>query len=411
MQSRSSFRNGLKRRSKRDVDEFESNDWNEPCNDGDSDQCEAHPNTTAASFAIYIQHWGTNEERGQSGYSYNKDSFGKKGMCRTNKCLFNFHGFAAIMNGYISLLQAGAGKMFPVESFTLDDLLAAEYVKPFGDTYVLMELGLSALSLDHISSSQLSELGLYPLQPGTISLEALLEAGYINKDCFPTALGIAATKTRYIRNKDFSEFGCRPIDHSEISASHLQNAKYIIGAYLIVTPIGLSALNGGHLKLATLQRVGAFGHQSSLDNERDSMFNIHFKDIIRELIGAGYVHRKSLLVTNFGYLAVVQKAVKVEHLRRLNLWPSPTEITLDALISAHYVSSCGHLTKLGYSLLHARYYSIHWLTRLGVQISNSRHIFSHAIVYSHFSKPSSRRDEQAGFQDDESETVSCSSVK
>lgn len=381
MQPRSSFRNGLKRRSKRDDQQYVQDDEPESCNDNLGDACEPPVNLTSNVVQVASAELRLSYEHEPSFSTYNKKYLRENDMCgETSECLFNNKAFQVVISGQISLLQVGTQNLYSLQSFSFENLLSAGYIQLFGDVYLLTKLGLLALSIGHISTSRLTELNLYPLIPGSVSIEVLFNAGFVHKNCFLTAMGLSAVHMKYIENKHFTDFGCRPINPSQTSMSHLIIAGYITsGKYPLITPVGFAAMHTGHLRLNTLQGLGAFKYQSMFHNDRDSIPHTEHMEFLNHLVTSKYVYQENYLITYVGYLAVTHNAIKVEHLRHLKIWPCSKGVTINLLISAQYITSCGHLTQLGYSLLHAQYISIHLLTALGVHLSNQRHVFCQAL--------------------------------
>ena len=305
------------------------------------------------------------------------------GMCIPNTNLFTANAFAAIELGHITLPQLATLNLFPVQTIDTNILLNAGYLSTYGQANLLTALGLQASIFGHIVPSQLQALSLYPLQATTMTAETLIQAGYLTSDCIPTALGISALHIRYLPRNNLAAFGCQFADYSQVSMTNLIEAKYIYGASNILTPVGLAAMRTGFFSRETYQRLGIFPFGASIQAQSTEYVyqEQQRSTIINDLVHVGYLHPHNYLITGAGYYALTKDYFTIEHFRTLSLWPFTGTPSMNMFIAAGYTTYSGHLTALGYSLLHAQYFPSDWLPRLGIHIHDDFHIFHHALRY------------------------------
>jgi hypothetical protein len=311
------------------------------------------------------------------------------GMCAPNTNLFTANAFSALDLGHITLSQLATLNLFPVPSVDTDTLLNAGYITTFGQTNLLTALGAQASIFGHIVPSQLQSLSLYPLQEGLITSDILIQAGYLTKDCIPTALGLAALHIHYLPSNNFVSFGCLNKDYSQTTLLQLANARYIYGESNIITPVGLASILTGFFSKHFYQRLGIF--PLSVDAQTQSVDDIYQEQttqqaltILNDLVYTGYLQSNTYLLTGAGYYAITLKYFTIENLRNLNVWPCPSRPSINAFVSAGYATYSGHLTTLGYSLLHAQYYPYDWLPALGIHLHDEFHILYHALRHGGF---------------------------
>lgn len=390
MKSQASSRNALKRRSKRQFNPSDSDNTNTGCHSPSTNYCSRFRNgiTRYGALLHYAQNNVASHRLYTNGLT-NIGAFQNGGMCHMRSSLLTANAFSALAIGHITILQLSSLKLFPVKSITVDELLNAGYITTYNEVNLLTALGFLATSFGHISVSQLTDLNLYPLQAGTITADLLIQAKYLTADCYPTALGLAAIRIHYIQTTDFSEFGCQANDYSQVSLAQLTAARYIYGQFNILTPIGISALQAKYLPEKVFQQVNVypFGLHSQGqwvgDGSEDGnqLSNDQIVLLIHDLVQVGYLHANTNLLTNAGYHAIQTGYFSIELYRSLKLWPCPVSSASHNFLSAGYITYTGHLTELGASLLHDQYYSPEWLLRLGVHSQREYHGFHSAFVY------------------------------
>ena len=382
MESQASSRNGLKRRSKRQVRPLENDYTQSGCSLGSSESC-SHYLNGVSRYGLYLRYLANKFQAHRLFVNgmISTDALQNGGMCRAGSNLLTSNAFSALEFGHITILQLSSLNLLPVATLTVDELLNAGYIATYSDVNLLTALGFLAASFGHITVAQLTELNLFPLQAGTVTSDILMEAKYVNPDCFPTALGLEATRTRYIQTTDFSEFGCPVNDYSQVSLNQLSKAKYIYGQFHILTPIGISALQSKFFPVKTFQQANAYplGIHSqgqwvdSPSEEPNQYTEDRTASLIHNLVQVGYLHSSTYLLTSTAYHAIQAGYFNIEHFRSLKLWPCPMPSTINAFMSAGYITYTGHLTELGTSLLHAQYYSPEWLLKFGVHLHRYYH--------------------------------------
>jgi hypothetical protein len=123
------------------------------------------------------------------------------------------------------------------------------------------------------------------------------------------------------------------------------------------------------------------GQERERERERDPKITI-----VRELVAVGYFRAYTHFITAIGFYAVTHNYINKEYLSGLNLWPCSGELSMTAFLSSGYITYSGHLTSLGYALLHAQYFSIEWLAKLGIFVHDEFYLYHHALGYSGYLK-------------------------
>lgn len=308
------------------------------------------------------------------------------GMCVPNTNLFTANAFSAIDLGHITLPQLATLNLFPVQAVDANVLLNAGYVSTYGSATLLTALGVQASIFGHIVPSQLQTLNLYPLQTTGITADMLTQAGYLTSECIPTALGISALHIRYFSNANFGSLGCPLSDFSQASVSQLVTAKYVYGASNILTPVGLAALRTGLFTRETYQGLGIFPFNIGVQSQAaeyvyQETVQTQTTTLVNDLVHIGYLQPNNYLLTGAAYYAMTREYFSVEHFRSMNLWPCPGTPSMNMFVAAGYATYSGHLTTLGYSLLHAQYFPADWLPRLGIHVNDDFHIFHQALRF------------------------------
>ncbi|CAF1581884.1 unnamed protein product [Rotaria magnacalcarata] len=308
------------------------------------------------------------------------------GMCVPNTNLFTANAFSAIDLGHITLPQLATLNLFPVQTVDSNVLLNAGYIGTYGQTNLLTALGVQASIFGHIVPSQLQSLNLYPLQGASLTSETLTQAGYLTPDCVPTALGISALHIRYLSNANFASLGCPFNDYSQVSVSQLSTAKYVYGASNILTPVGLAAMRTGLFSREIYQNLGVFpfgmGVQAqSSEYVYQEQVQTQSSTVLNDLVHVGYLQPSNYLLTGAAYYAISREYFSIDHFRSLNLWPCTATPSMNMFVAAGYATYSGHLTGLGYSLLHAQYFPSEWLPRLGINVNDDFHIFHQALRF------------------------------
>lgn len=307
------------------------------------------------------------------------------GMCVPNSNLFTANAFSALTLGHITLPQLATLSLFPVQGIDMNGLANAGYISSYGQANILTGLGLQASIFGHIAPTQLQALNLYPLQGSALSAETLMQAGYLTSSCIPTALAISAIHIRYLPSNSFSSLGCQSADYSQVSITQLTEAKYVYGASNILTPVGLAAIRTGFFTKETFQRLGVFPFNVGLQGQSVEYAyqetQTQTSVVINDLVQIGYLQPNSYLLTNSAYYAITKGYFSIDNFRGLNIWPFAGTPTMNMFISAGYATYSGHLTSLGYSLLHAQYFPYDWLPRLGIHLHDDFQIFHQALHY------------------------------
>ncbi|CAF1215014.1 unnamed protein product [Adineta steineri] len=387
----SSLNNGqkqiIKRRSKRNTSStpfsFFSNQPS-PYINGDSSNCEQ----SAAGFAqvgVKVQKKMDDVEKnnlcviGRPSMSTLQNG----GMCGRNSNYLTTNGFAALCRGHTTISQLSTLNLFPVSFVDISGLRNAAYLNKVGQSTILSPLGILASLFGHILPSQLRPLNIYPLQNDMMTSGSLQNAGYLNSDCLPTALGCTASYIGYLP-KNYTTSACQTSDDSPMTVERLANAKYIHGPLKLITSVGIVAIINGVLSRDDFKNAGCYpfvsGDQTptSDDASQDQQTSL-----ISSLVHTGYFFSNNL-ISNFGYYAISRSYFTIDQFRDLNLWPYPGEPCMDSFIAAGYASYSGHLTTLGFSLLHAQYFSFDSLAQLGIQIHDDCNIHHHAMTYGGF---------------------------
>ncbi|CAF4961106.1 unnamed protein product [Rotaria sp. Silwood1] len=308
------------------------------------------------------------------------------GMCVPNTNLLTANAYSAIDLGHITLPQLAAVNIFPVPSIDTNTLISAGYINTVGQTNLLTALGLQASISGHILPSQLLSLSLYPLQTTSLSLDVLVQAGYLTNDCIPTALAISALHIHYLSMNNFASLGCQSTDYSQVSLTQLSDAKYVYGTSNVLTPVGLAALRTGIFSRETYQKIGIFpfgyGIQTqSTEYVYQEQQQTQTSVVVNDLVHVGYLQSNSYLLTGAAYYGITRGYFTIENFRDLNLWPFSGTPSMNMFVSAGYATYSGHLTQLGYSLLHAQYFPSEWLPRLGIHIHDDFRIFHQALRF------------------------------
>jgi hypothetical protein len=300
------------------------------------------------------------------------------GMCFPNSNLFTANAFSAIDLGHMTFAQLATLKLFPVRSLNANMLLIYNYINTYGQTNLLTSLGIQATIFGHIAPLQLQPLNLYPLKTLQLTLDVLVQAGYITNDNILTALGISALHIRYLSLKALSDLGCTN-DHSSVTLPQLEAAKYIYGTSKTLTSVGMAALSVGYFTIENYQNLGIFpysGISLGIDNQT----------LVDELVHVGYF-RENNLITSTGYYAYINRYFHMRHLNALKLWPCPIKPCLKDFVAAGYVSYSGQLTTLGNSLVNSQYIPIECLSKLGIRFHDIFHVFHSALCYGGYFDP------------------------
>ena len=304
------------------------------------------------------------------------------GMCMPSSSLFTSNGFAAIDLGHMTLPQLATLDLFPVKSVDTDILLRSGYLHPLEQTHLLTSLGLQGSISGHIVPSQLRSLNLYPLPAAALTYERLVQARYITRDCLPTALGISALHIRYISKSSFTLLGCPSGENSQLTLSQLSTGNYVHGRSNLLTPVALAAVRTGHVTVDIFEKLGLYPFNVKAQVSSSN---------IADLVHAGYLHPNTYLLTGVAFYAMSRGYLTTGHFLHLNLWPCRGPPSMDVFVSAGYATYSGHLTKLGYSLLHAEYFPHSWLSKLGIHVRDDFHIFHHALYYAGYASSDYRR--------------------
>ena len=303
-------------------------------------------------------------------------------MCFEKTHLLTANAFSALELGHMTFPQFAPFNVFPLKRLDYSALAKYNYINTVGQTSLLTGLGMQAAILGHIAAPELQSLNLYPLQPSSLSLNVLIQGGYLTNDCIPTALGLFALHTRYLSSDTLSSLGCSMNDYSQASIPQLQVAKYVYGTSNLLTPVALAAIRTGYISRERFQSLGIYPIRSSRQPQSDEFDDQEqtTQTSISDLMHVGYLHADKCL-TSAGYDAYEHHYFNKDYFLGLNLWPYPGPPSLTSFVTAGYASYSGHLTTLGYSLLHAQYFSIDYLTKIGLHYHSDYHIFHHALSF------------------------------
>ncbi|UJR32137.1 hypothetical protein I4U23_019605 [Adineta vaga] len=375
----------VKRRSKRDVSPYLASPLLQgPCNYGEITGCDQY---AARNTQVGIQLQNTVNYVQQRKFFLSglvsMPALQSGGMCVPNSNYFTQDAFSALDCGHLTIPQLSALNLFPIQSIDSDGLLNAAYITRFGQSSVLTGLGVMASLFGHVLPSQLRSLSLYPFPNEMITSSFLQQAGYLHSNCLPTALGLTAAYIHYLPS-NFPSTACQLNGDFQLSLDHLISAKYVYGTSKVVTPIGLLAMQHGHVSRDTFRNFGCYPFATSAVSQTQTTEFMYQETqqstIVSDMIRAGFFH-SNMLISNVGYYSYVRSYYTIEQFRSLNLWPCPSTISLSSFIAAGYGSYSGHLTTLGTYLYHAQYFSFDLLTRLGIHLHDDFHMYHQALNY------------------------------
>ena len=105
---------------------------------------------------------------------------------------------------------------------------------------------------------------------------------------------------------------------------------------------------------------------------------------LRDFVRVGYIQANTYLLTGAALYALEKRYFTIEHFRSMKIWPCPVNPSLNSFVTAGYASYSGHLTTLGYSLLHVKYFPHEWLAKIGIHLHIEFHIIHQALRYGGF---------------------------
>ncbi|CAF0765804.1 unnamed protein product [Adineta ricciae] len=306
------------------------------------------------------------------------------GMCFPNTNYFTCDAFDALIRGHLTIPQLSTASLIPVPTIDVEGLQSAAYIIRYGQSHILTGLGVMASIFGHILPSQLRSFNLYPLSNEMLTSGFLQQAGYLQSDCLPTALGLAASYIHYVPT-NFPSSYCQLNGDIPMSVDRLINAKYVYGNYKIVTTTGMLAMQHGYVSRDVYRNFGCYPFAASAFAQTQTSEYVYQEQtqqvsFVSDLVRTGYLYSNNLL-TNVGYYSVMKQFVTVENLRGLNLWPCPSTISISAFVAAGYGSYSGHLTTLGTYLYHAQYFTTDLLIRLGIHLHDDFYMYHHALNY------------------------------
>lgn len=297
---------------------------------------------------------------------------------------FTPDGLSAMALDHINPMMLFLSGLLSQQAVTLEKLLEAKYLDTFNQTYILNAAGCLAVLANHILPQQLSRLGLYPLNLSGLSVDILVQAKYVNKYCFATALGNLAIHIGYLPSNFGFSLHCFDSEEPQLSVSDLQLANYVSQTAPLLTALGLAAMQSHYLSQDTLAALGIYPFGAVPDNtDPNTPTDLPFQNYtlkVEDLILAGYLSGRNYLLTITALHAIEHKYMNIDEFRKLNIWPCPINPTIGAFISAGYVSYRGHLTRLGSALYRLHYFHPETLVSIGVHMNNNFAIFHRSMV-------------------------------